>query len=182
MISWRRPFLPLCWHCFKLTYVWHSDWCYCRWYRGQLRRRCAVWYLVRNKSYSKSPAEGICLIAFCGRLLSGEKTEPVSAVEHLKNGRLKLKKLQKFFLKSSIFFDLTAYYLSPGEILQRVIKVQARIYFITKQKGDIIYVEQKSEWNLQALEKRGGLALPRWAPYLQWYSRRYIYQYALPST
>ena len=82
------------------------------------------------------------MIAFCGRFLSGEKTEPVSAVEHLKNGRLKLK---KFFLKSSIFFDLTAYYLSPGEILQRVIKVQARIYFITKQKGDIIYVEQKSE-------------------------------------
>ena len=85
------------------------------------------------------------MIAFCGRLLSGEKTEPVSAVEHLKNGRLKLKKLQKFFLKSSIFFDLTAYYLSPVEILQRVIRVQARIYFITKQKGDIIKKKKKSE-------------------------------------
>ena len=40
--------------------------------------------------YWKSPAEGICLIAFCGRFLAGEKTEPVSAVEHLKSGRLKL--------------------------------------------------------------------------------------------
>ena len=55
------------------------------------------------ESYSKSPAEGICLIAFCGRLLSGEKTEPVSAVEHIKNGRLKLKKLQKIFSK---IFDI----------------------------------------------------------------------------